>query len=608
MLKHPIMQSMRIGIIGTLLVVGLSFVIPVSYVHAACASLANDKGQAIGSLQVPSSGDYAIWLRILPASAQNTLFIQVDNQCPSVVDGGKSEQAFRWVSMAASPSPLIRLEAGQHTIKLAGRDAGVGVDRVIAATASCIPINTGSNCLVLPGNNSNQNSVPRFRSSIPAPPHGRGVNWWLLALGCLVAISAMSFATRLYLSKREHGGGHIIGVIGGAESQPSDLLSRLRQHAPLISAIAVSIAGIAIIIVSASTGPQLSFEVATGALSGEAKIINNPQAFNGKYVAFDGNSVINSNSGVKGNSGNIPAHIGSSTAGGGSSTPLPGGSNAGSGGITPTPPANGKNCASRPSGCGYPDETNTGWQHTGAVLTVVTQDPYIISTPGAVIAGLDIRGCIEVTATNVTIKNSKITCSNQPMVKNFQPDGNGGLNDVGAGLVMQDVEFDGMGDADSAGVAFDSYTIIRGNFHNIGTAIRLGNNVTVQDSYVHDIAATSTSHNGGFPSDGGTGIIVRHNTVLMNVQNGFPIALYNAESPGVVVKDVVVENNLLAGGNYIMYCGAPSKTSPNLTVTGNRFSRSIYSNGGYYGDAANCEGAAQWSNNYWDEDLSNVGN
>lgn len=285
-------------------------------------------------------------------------------------------------------------------------------------------------------------------------------------------------------------------------------------------------------------------------------------------------------------------------------------------GVTNSPPSSpipsvgssSKNCATNPSGCGYPDQTNTGWQHTGVTLKTVYQDPYYIDTEGAVIDGLDIHGCVSVRAKNVTITRSKITCGNQPMVKNFEPDGNGGLIDIGAGLVMQDVEFDGQGNPDSSGVAFDSYKVIRGNFHNIGTAVRLGNNVDVEDSYVHDIAFTTTSHNGGFPSDGGSGIIVRHNTVLMNTQNGFPIALYNAESPGVIVQNVVVDNNLLAGGNYIFYCGSSGNTSPNLSVTNNRLSKLIYSNGGYYGATAGCEGAAIWSNNYWDDTLAPVGN
>lgn len=267
----------------------------------------------------------------------------------------------------------------------------------------------------------------------------------------------------------------------------------------------------------------------------------------------------------------------------------------------PSPPS-GKNCASRPSACGYPDETNTGWQHTGVKLKQVNTDPYNIDKAGAVVDGLDIRGCVQVRAKNVTIKRSKITCDNQPMIKNFQPDGHGGLIDIGAGLVVEDVEFDGMNNPDAQGVAFNNYTVRRANFHNIGAALKLGSGVRVEDSYVHGIASTNNSHNGGFPSDGGSGITVRHNTVLMNSQNGYAIAIYNQVPAGSVVQNVVIDDNLLAGGNYIIYCGAPGQVAPNLRVTNNRFSNTLYAKGGFYGPTANCDGAAAWTNNYWDAD------
>jgi hypothetical protein len=218
-----------------------------------------------------------------------------------------------------------------------------------------------------------------------------------------------------------------------------------------------------------------------------------------------------------------------------------------------------------------------------------------------VVNGLDIHGCVQVRAKNVTIKRSKITCAAQPMVKNFEPDGRGGLSDIGAGLVVEDVEFDGMNDPDAHGMAFNNYTVRRSDFHNLGAAVKLGSQVRVENSFVHDIASTGDSHVGGFPSDGGDGITIRHNTVLMNSQNGYAIAIYNQVPAGSVVQNVTIDNNLLAGGNYVLYCGAPGKVAPNLRVTNNRFSGALYPKGGFYGPTANCDGAAAWSGNYWDE-------
>jgi hypothetical protein len=270
----------------------------------------------------------------------------------------------------------------------------------------------------------------------------------------------------------------------------------------------------------------------------------------------------------------------------------------------PGTPSNGANCALKPSACGYPDATNTGWRHTGVTLKRVVADPYYVNTAGAVVDGLDIIGCVYVRAKNVTIKRSKITCSAQPMVKNFEPDGRGGLRDIGAGLVLEDVEFDGKGVHTAHGVAFNNYTVRRGYFHNLGAAAKLGSNVRIENSFVHNFASNSQAHVGGFPSDGGRGIVVRHNTVLMNSENGYTVAIYNWIPAGSVVADVVVDNNLLAGGNYILYCGAPGHVAPNLRVINNRFSRMLYPKGGNYGPSANCDDAAEWSNNYWDDTRS----
>jgi hypothetical protein len=288
-----------------------------------------------------------------------------------------------------------------------------------------------------------------------------------------------------------------------------------------------------------------------------------------------------------------PSASASASASAGKSPAKPGGPGA--------PPVLNRTCSDAPSACGYPDASNTGWRHTGVKLKTVVADPYYIDKPGQVVDGLDIHGCVYVRAKNVTIKRSKITCDNQPMVKNFEPDGHGGLTDIGAGLLIEDTEFDGMSSPTAMGVAFNNFTVLRSDFHNLAAALKLGNGVRVEDNYVHNISYTSTSHNGGFPSDGGTGITVRHNTVMMNSQNGYAIAIYNWIPAGSVVADVVVDNNLLAGGNYILYCGAPGHPAPNLRVTNNRFSAQLFAKGGYYGPAANCDqGITAWTNNYWD--------
>jgi hypothetical protein len=333
-----------------------------------------------------------------------------------------------------------------------------------------------------------------------------------------------------------------------------------------------AVAGLTTVVLILAAGAAAIFEPENGSLGNGAVQVSRSDATGGKAVRLT-----------------APAATPTPTA---TPTPAPGG--------TPT------NCVASPHTCGYPDATNTGWQPTGVTLTVVNQDPYYINTAGTVVDSKDIRGCVYVRAPNVTIRRSKITCNNQPMVKTWEPDGQGGLDDLAHGLVIEDTEFDGQGDVDSGGISFNHYTLRRNNMHHLGHAAKVGTNVVVQDNYVHDIAWNTNSHNGGFPSDGGTGVTIRHNTVFMNTGNGYTLAAYNWIPAGTVVADWLVENNLLAGGNYILYCGAPGHITPNLRVTGNRFSRLYYPNGGYYGPTANCSGATAWTGNFWDNNLATV--
>src|ERR1043166_5740906 len=58
----------------------------------------------------------------------------------------------------------------------------------------------------------------------------------------------------------------------------------------------------------------------------------------------------------------------------------------------------------------YPNATSTGVP-AGTVLTVFNGN-MTINTAGAVVENKDIRGCVVITAPNVTLKNSKVTCTN----------------------------------------------------------------------------------------------------------------------------------------------------------------------------------------------------
>jgi hypothetical protein len=88
--------------------------------------------------------------------------------------------------------------------------------------------------------------------------------------------------------------------------------------------------------------------------------------------------------------------------------------------VTTTGPQRG--CLANPHVCGFPDATNTGVP-AGTALTVVTGN-VVLSTLGMTYQGKDVRGCITVTAPNVTIKNVKVTCGGIETGGNFTRIGN----------------------------------------------------------------------------------------------------------------------------------------------------------------------------------------
>jgi hypothetical protein len=212
------------------------------------------------------------------------------------------------------------------------------------------------------------------------------------------------------------------------------------------------------------------------------------------------------------------------------------------------PPAAGApavNCVKSLSACGFPDATNTGWQPTGVKLTTagvnLTSDAeFQINTPGTVIDGKDIQGCVSIKANDVTIKRSRVRCDSYFPIRIYE-----GIRNA----VIEDTEIDGMNSgATNAAVGFDFYTLRRVNIHNIGEGPHMGTDVLVEDSYVHDLASCDICHNDAIQSSGAQNVVLRHNTFI-NDADGKNAVVRIATEQGDS-HNFLVENNLLAGGNY----------------------------------------------------------
>jgi hypothetical protein len=245
-------------------------------------------------------------------------------------------------------------------------------------------------------------------------------------------------------------------------------------------------------------------------------------------------------------------------------------------------------CASGPSRCGYPDAGSTGVP-AGTALTVMSGDQKI-TTAGTVLERKDIRGCVTILAPNVTIRKSKISCGGFYGIWSY------GKNYSGGGLLIEDVEVDCK---NTNATAIASYGLVarRLNIHGCENGFAIDNNVTVENSFIHDFFIGAAGHTDGIQLAGGAKIVIRHNTIL-NQGDGGTSAIISNETG---MSDVLVTGNLMAGGAYTLYC--PKTSSSNYRVIDNRVSRIYKPKGGEYGPWVYCQSAAEVSGNVWDNDL-----
>jgi hypothetical protein len=211
-----------------------------------------------------------------------------------------------------------------------------------------------------------------------------------------------------------------------------------------------------------------------------------------------------------------------------------------------------------------------------------------ITKAGTVIDGKDIRGCVEVDAPHVTIRRSKISCPDFYVVGSFTDHYSGG------GLLVQDVDINCQ---NTGGTGIGSYglTASRVDISGCENGFDIDNTVTVRDSYIHDPYSTSENHADGAQLNPGGHITFVHNTIFMPESTSAIISNPNGNS------DVLVDDNLMSGGAYTLYC--PRDHSTDFRVIDNRFSTVSGAKGGEYGPWTDCDKVAEVTGNVWDANL-----
>ena len=190
----------------------------------------------------------------------------------------------------------------------------------------------------------------------------------------------------------------------------------------------------------------------------------------------------------------------------------------------------------------------------------------VVTTANTVIDGLDISGSVEVRASGVVIRNSRIRGT-----------GSYGLYVRSGSATITDSEISG---GFENAIGYDNWTAIRVNIFGVGgDGVKLGSNTRLEDSWVHDLQPFSGAHADGAQLQAGeTNIVVRHNTIDLATTPNANAALFIApdlgpSSPG----PLLIENNYLNGGNFTVYIVDGNNGQyylDNITLRNNTFGRS----------------------------------
>src|SRR6478609_7951959 len=255
----------------------------------------------------------------------------------------------------------------------------------------------------------------------------------------------------------------------------------------------------------------------------------------------------------------------------------------------------------------YPDADSTGVP-PGTELAPYAGPCTITET--VVLSGVDATGvcpAIVVQATGVRIESSRV-----PRVEST-------ATQVDPSYSVEVVDSEVVAGKWIGGAVWGSnLTVTRTDVTGGQHSVHCGTGCVVEESWLHDQfnPPGEAAHNNAFISNGGTDMVVRHNTLhctaeLNDTGGGCTadLSLFGDFEP---ISDVLVEDNLLkANDSSVPYCAflghAPGKAYPVATgvvVTGNVFERGTNDLCGVYGPVTSFDPTAsgnEWRDNTWDD-------
>jgi hypothetical protein len=237
-----------------------------------------------------------------------------------------------------------------------------------------------------------------------------------------------------------------------------------------------------------------------------------------------------------------------------------------------------KNCAPTPSACGYPDATNTG---TTGTLTA-SACPATITAANTVVENKSFTNCqLSIAATGVIVRNVKVTSSAVAGAAiTVRPGASASFSnvDVAGVSASQPVQYAILVSSHAA-TGLGRVTIDRAHIHDCIDCIS-ADNTDITNSYFHAMRHPAGAHVDPIQcgSGDGCGLLVRHNTVFNEFSSTSAVALF---ADFGIPRNSTIDNNLLAGGGYVItggngVSGANSGKSTGIRITNNRFAKILY--------------------------------
>ncbi len=251
----------------------------------------------------------------------------------------------------------------------------------------------------------------------------------------------------------------------------------------------------------------------------------------------------------------------------------------------------------------FPDASCTGWRHTGVTLHHCDHD---IVESNIVLDSCLFNDTLSIEGANVTITRSRVV----GRVTGVYTHGFSLRN-----LVLRDVEIDGgtrgVDPASQAAIGSDDYTCIRCDIHGTGRGANLGENVRIEDSYLHDWTYVDGDHQTAIGSNGGHNFAIVHNNLECRSDGcSAALSLYGDFAP---IDNVIIERNLFnTNGSYCTYAGSvdgkPYPDGTNIRYRDNMFGKKYMSQCGIYGPVVSWKNNAGnvWTGNAWQDGSGSV--